>query len=573
MLNLLYSQIILSKELFVARTYGVSPENFKILSNWMSEALRDAEVDPLTSTLALQIVNQYLTISNLAIVKKQDEIKLLLVGCAAGHIASCLRDNEAIKLKEWINFGDKSFDRKDFLEMIAEIITTLSGKLLIPTSIYFLDIIELIDVENFDDKIENSDITEIEIVENVLDLCSCHLESYDHLPHELAVAAIFYVRKALKRKKSSLEIIPHEGKYLFSVSQRKIFIIMEKIHQMISQLYPLLKLEAQDVRFQLASTMITIHDALKTFEKLKPLQRVSAKGKTIPPGKESVIDKNWLKEKLGSGTYGTVYKVKPNGNSFAVKVQPDGGQCSPMIELAIMETLNHKNIQRLKGFSFQDDNVFLQMDIQRGSLHDDIYLNHKPAEVDQYIYNVWHLENKKFPVIDLAVRRNYAKQILEGLVYIHRHGIIHADIKPENMLITYDNQIKIADFGVSVAFIPGVNDYSPKSSHRGTSYYMDIILLKNYIAGDPSNYSFDVDIWATAVTFLEMEKGCNPFVSDTKQGTINNIEELLGPSNAINLTQNTLLQIYDDNFRYLLLKMLDYDNRRRVTSEQALTYL
>ena len=149
MLNLLYSQIILSKELFVARTYGVSPENFKILSNWMSEALRDAEVDPLTSTLALQIVNQYLTISNLAIVKKQDEIKLLLVGCAAGHIASCLRDNEAIKLKEWINFGDKSFDRKDFLEMIAEIITTLSGKLLIPTSIYFLDIIDLSFDESF----------------------------------------------------------------------------------------------------------------------------------------------------------------------------------------------------------------------------------------------------------------------------------------------------------------------------------------------------------------------------------------------------------------------------------------
>ena len=43
--------------------------------------------------------------------------------------------------------------------------------------------------------------------------------------------------------------------------------------------------------------------------------------------------------------------------------------------------------------------------------------------------------------------RNYMKQILEGMRYVHEVGVTHRDLKPENILLTEDGVIKICDFG------------------------------------------------------------------------------------------------------------------------------
>lgn len=61
------------------------------------------------------------------------------------------------------------------------------------------------------------------------------------------------------------------------------------------------------------------------------------------------------------------------------------------------------------------------------------------------------------------------KQILSGVLYLHKNNIIHRDLKPENML--YDNEsklLKIIDFGTAVEVSPG----SKLSSRVGSPYYI-----------------------------------------------------------------------------------------------------
>ena len=57
-----------------------------------------------------------------------------------------------------------------------------------------------------------------------------------------------------------------------------------------------------------------------------------------------------------------------------------------------------------------------------------------------------------FDSIFLVDKINVAKQIVNGLEYIHSKGIVHCDLKMENIFIGYDNVIKIGDFGLSQPF-------------------------------------------------------------------------------------------------------------------------
>lgn len=56
---------------------------------------------------------------------------------------------------------------------------------------------------------------------------------------------------------------------------------------------------------------------------------------------------------------------------------------------------------------------------------------------------------KKY-VLDENVVKIYIKQILNGLVFLHKSGVIHRDIKGANILITKHGKVKLADFGVAI---------------------------------------------------------------------------------------------------------------------------
>jgi serine/threonine protein kinase len=56
--------------------------------------------------------------------------------------------------------------------------------------------------------------------------------------------------------------------------------------------------------------------------------------------------------------------------------------------------------------------------------------------------------------------QSYALQLLQGIEFCHVHGIMHRDLKPQNILVARDGLLKIADFGLARAFVPPIRPFT-----------------------------------------------------------------------------------------------------------------
>lgn len=136
------------------------------------------------------------------------------------------------------------------------------------------------------------------------------------------------------------------------------------------------------------------------------------------------------------------------------------------------------------------------------------------------------LKNGPLPV-DLA--KFYFSEILLAVDYLHNYGIIHRDLKSENILITKDGHIKLTDFGLSKIGLMShttsiLECYLDKETRQfndmqvfGTPYYIapEVILRQGY--GKP------VDYWSMGIILYEFLVGCVPFMSDTPEGLFDHV--------------------------------------------------
>lgn len=90
---------------------------------------------------------------------------------------------------------------------------------------------------------------------------------------------------------------------------------------------------------------------------------------------------------------------------------------------------------------------------------------------------------------------HYMSQFINGYSYIYEKKLIHRDLKPANLLLTADNELKIADFGFG---IKAEEVLKPSKYNVGSPLYMAPESLKR------NEYSFKTDIWAIGVIFYEM---------------------------------------------------------------------
>jgi novel protein kinase C epsilon type len=101
----------------------------------------------------------------------------------------------------------------------------------------------------------------------------------------------------------------------------------------------------------------------------------------------------------------------------------------------------------------------------------------------------------------------YAAEIAVALQFLHQRGILHRDLKLENVLVGRDGHCKLSDFGLSKM---GFFKHDRASSDCGTPHYMAPEMLK----GLP--YGHGVDWWALGIMVFEMLTGCPPFDCDNE---------------------------------------------------------
>lgn len=190
-------------------------------------------------------------------------------------------------------------------------------------------------------------------------------------------------------------------------------------------------------------------------------------------------DKYYFIKPLGQGGFGKVFLAKEKVSNRYVAIKQllssnKSNQVDIIHEIEIVSKFNLPNIVNYYHHFYQDEKLFLVMEYCKGgSLREKI-------------------ESKE---INSALAFSYIQILASCLRIVHRNGVIHHDIKPDNILFTEGGTIKISDFGIA-------------NTEGGTKSYMSPEVLDYSIntKTDPR-----VDIYALGVTLMEILTGTNPF--------------------------------------------------------------
>ncbi|CAI5448427.1 unnamed protein product [Caenorhabditis angaria] len=207
---------------------------------------------------------------------------------------------------------------------------------------------------------------------------------------------------------------------------------------------------------------------------------------------------------LGKGKFGNVFisREKKTKRIVALKVLFKSQLLSLGVshqlrrEIEIQYHLRHPNILGLFGYFHDEKRVFVMLDYaSRGELFN-------------------FLQTQQGHRIDEPLAAKFVRQLSEALKYCHSKGVIHRDVKPENLLLDAKLNLKLADFGWSV-----VADHSKRNTLCGTMDY----LAPEMVSNEPHNYS--VDIWAVGILTFEMLAGYAPFAQHSSEALIARIKD------------------------------------------------
>ncbi|CCE64598.1 hypothetical protein TPHA_0I00920 [Tetrapisispora phaffii CBS 4417] len=206
----------------------------------------------------------------------------------------------------------------------------------------------------------------------------------------------------------------------------------------------------------------------------------------------------WMKgEMIGKGSFGAVFLSLniTTGEMMAVKqieVPSYGSQSETMLntveamksEVSTLKDLDHLNIVQYLGFEMKHNIYSLFLEYVAG------------GSVGSLIRMYGRFDDKLI--------RHLTNQVLEGLSYLHSQGILHRDMKADNLLLDQDGICKISDFGISKK---SEDIYSnSEMTMRGTVFWMAPEMVDT-----KQGYNAKVDIWSLGCVVLEMFAGKRPW--------------------------------------------------------------
>ncbi|KAI8877139.1 kinase-like protein [Backusella circina FSU 941] len=182
---------------------------------------------------------------------------------------------------------------------------------------------------------------------------------------------------------------------------------------------------------------------------------------------------------VGSGANGAVVRATKKNTKLHVAIkrcyiedQDTPHHAYILRELRIMGCLDHPNLIQIREASLWGDYLWMCMELMSCSVFNLLYNT-----------TVGLSEGNAIRV---------AKECLEGLVYLHSKNYMHRDIKCENILLSQNGQVKLADFGLATMLS------KPNSARLGTAKWM----APEVVSENP--YKENVDVWSLAITIIEM---------------------------------------------------------------------
>ena len=285
-------------------------------------------------------------------------------------------------------------------------------------------------------------------------------------------------------------------------------------------------------------------------------------------------------ERLGKGTYGTVYKARKKGcdKFFAIKkikneLDNEGIPSTALREIAILKKMKNPNVVNVEGIAFNKKHIELCLEYCKYDLKKLI----DSKKHDSSFYNVKFVKNMMY-------------QLLKGVEHLHSHKILHRDLKPQNILVDDNGWIlKLADFGLSRVYSIPIRPYTKEVL---TLWYRAPEMMLGI-----NNYAIGLDIWSIGCIFVELYLG-KPFVmGDSEIDQLFKLFQIYGTFNELTLPGYKNFPYFDQDFPFwkgiglknylkqrshiipiddsafnLMEKMLAIDPCKRITCKEALNH-
>ncbi|XP_078032731.1 cyclin-dependent kinase 4 [Augochlora pura] len=290
---------------------------------------------------------------------------------------------------------------------------------------------------------------------------------------------------------------------------------------------------------------------------------------------------------IGNGAYGTVYKAKDlnTGQVVALKkvrvpLTEDGLPSSTLREIATLKQLER----------FEHPHIVRLLDVCQGN-----YLHLPSADglserLDRGL-TLWlvfeHVERDLESYMSACPRsgippelvKRMSREILRGVEFLHSHRIIHRDLKPQNLLVSREGRIKIADFGLAKTY-----DFEMRlTSVVVTQWYRAPEVLLG------CSYATPVDMWSVGCILAELSR-LQPLFPGTSEGDqLDRIFQIIGMPSQEEWPENVSLSwtafpyrqpkplsqiipnLNDDGLD-LIKYLLTFDPHSRLTAVQALKH-